>query len=235
MGIATRLADLAGAAMLTTTEVVDVERLDEMFLLVTVASPAFGSANWTPGSKVQIRPRRGTLAFRTYTPINWDPEQSRMSLLAYTHGDGPGAGWFRNVTPGMPLELFGPRRSLAPPSADEQVVFVGDETSIALACALSTTGASIAHVVETRHPDLLLGVLDRVGLSADIVATDPDRAALLDHVRRLAAGTPGPYRLVVTGDAATVHAVRRDARGWTVPPHAVTGKAYWAAGRTGLD
>lgn len=49
------------------------------------------------------------------------------------------------------------------------------------------------------------------------------------------AGTAGPYRLIVTGDAATVHAVRRDARNWAARPESATGKAYWAVGRTGLD
>jgi ferric-chelate reductase (NADPH) len=44
-----------------------------------------------------------------------------------------------------------------------------------------------------------------------------------------------PYTLVVTGDAATVHALRRDIRGWPRRPAQLTGKAYWAEGRTGLD
>ena len=35
-------------------------------------------------------------------------------------------------------------------------------------------------------------------------------------------------------DAATVHAVRRKARGWAARSESVTGKAYWAVGRTGL-
>ncbi len=237
MGIATRLADLAGAAVLTTTDVVDVERIGEPFLLVTLESPAFGTSTGQPGSKVQIRPRRGSLSLRTYTPLLWDAHRSRMSLLAYTHGDGPAAQWFRTVKPGERLELLGPRRSVSPPLPGERVVSVGDETSIALAAALGATGASVVNVVETRHPDLLPAVLDRLGLAADLVTTEegPDRAALLDHLRPLATGTPPPYRLIVTGDAATVHAVRRDARGWTSPPDAVTGKAYWAKGRTGLD
>lgn len=44
----------------------------------------------------------------------------------------------------------------------------------------------------------------------------------------------------MTGDAATMHAVRRDARNWAARnwaarPESVTGKAYLAVGRTGLD
>jgi ferric-chelate reductase (NADPH) len=40
---------------------------------------------------------------------------------------------------------------------------------------------------------------------------------------------------VVTGNAATVHAIRRDSRDWPRRPGEIKGKAYWAEGRAGLD
>jgi ferric-chelate reductase (NADPH) len=47
--------------------------------------------------------------------------------------------------------------------------------------------------------------------------------------------TADVFDLVVTGDAGTVHNLRRDSRGWPYGPRRVIGKAYWAPGRTGLD
>ncbi|MFD9697452.1 siderophore-interacting protein, partial [Lentzea sp. NPDC059081] len=214
MGIGTRLADLAGAAVLTAAEVVAVDRIDERFVLVELHSPAFGSATWAAGAKLQIRPRRGTLAMRTYTPVDWDTGQSRTRLLAYTHGDGPAADWFRAVEPGTTAELMGPRRSISPPANGERVVLVGDETSIALAVALQGTGARIATVFEAQRPDLVPAVLDHVGLKTDSVevvasAGGQDRTALLDRVRAAVAGVAGPCHFGVEGEAATMSTAPR--------------------------
>ena len=68
-----------------------------------------------------------------------------------------------------------------------------------------------------------------------VVARTPDRSELLEHARRSAEGTADVFDLVVTGDAGTVHSLRRDSRGWPHGPRRVVGKAYWAPGRTGLD
>lgn len=108
MGITARLADLAGAAMFTGAEVAEVQRLEDLFHLVTLESPGFASATPAPGSKVQIRTAPGSLTMRTYTPMNWDAERSRISLLAYAHSSGPGAEWFRDVDAADSLQLFGP-------------------------------------------------------------------------------------------------------------------------------
>jgi hypothetical protein len=50
-----------------------------------------------------------------------------------------------------------------------------------------------------------------------------------------AAAAPGAFDLVLSGDAATVHAVRRAARHWPSRPATTRARAYWAEGRTGLD
>jgi hypothetical protein len=115
------------------------------------------------------------------------------------------------------------------------VLFIGDESSVALACALHTIADDVAFVFEARDPAGLTGVLAQLGIADQVavVAKSADRADLLREARHGA--VPAPYTLLVTGDAATVHAVRRDSRGWEHSPRRVTGKAYWAEGRTGLD
>ncbi len=95
--------------------------------------------------------------------------------------------------------------------------------------------SDVSHVFEARDPSALSGVLDRSGdhRRVAVVAKDPGRVELLRQARD--AAPQAPYTLIVTGDAATVHAVRRDSRGWPQTPAWVKGKAYWAEGRTGLD
>ncbi|MEA5367322.1 siderophore-interacting protein [Amycolatopsis sp., V23-08] len=226
-----RLADLAGSAWLDTARVTEVARLPGDFVRVELAADSFRKATWVPGAKLQFRPRRGTLSLRTYTPVSWDAERGVTELLGFTHGDGPAAQWLRQVAAGDACEVFGPRKSIDLRDPAGPVTFVGDESSVALACALRTVTAEVSHVFEARDPAGLTEVLAGLGLDAQVVEKTDDRAELL----RLARAAAGPATLVVTGDAATVHTVRRDSRTWPQPPREVKGKAYWAAGRTGLD
>lgn len=235
MGLATRLADLAGDALLSVSEVEHVERIAPDLVRVGLRSEAFRGARWTPGAKIQMRPRRGALQLRTYTPVRWDADDGRTELVAFTHGDGPASAWFDRVRPDDPCELLGPRRSIDLPALTGPVVAVGDESSVALACALRTVHPDAVTVFEAADPDALSAALPGLGLgTAVVVRRTADRAALIENARAAVAGTPGGD-LLVTGDAATLHTLRRTARQWEVPPRRVTGRAYWAAGRAGLD
>ncbi|GIF23826.1 NADPH-dependent ferric siderophore reductase [Actinoplanes tereljensis] len=221
--------------MFDTADVTGCDRLSPQFVRLELSAEAFRKTTWVPGAKLQFRPRRGSLSMRTYTPMSWDAGRGVTSLLAYTHGTGPGAQWFERVTQGQTCEVFGPRRSIDLREATGPVLFLGDESSVALACALHTIADDAAYVFEASDPAGLTDVLAQLGIAerVTVVAKSADRADLLGQARRDAA--PTPYTLVVTGDAATVHAVRRDSRGWERSPRRVIGKGYWAEGRTGLD
>ncbi|MBC8991460.1 siderophore-interacting protein [Micromonospora chalcea] len=236
MGITSRLKDLAESALLTQAEVTTVDTVGEDFVRISLQSADLQSVRWTAGSKVQVRLPGEAWTMRTYTPLYWDVTAGRTDLLAYRHGHGPASTWFGQVKPGDHVRFMGPRRSIEAPAAGERILFVGDESSVALACAFATTGADTAHLLQAAQPAALaatLALLDP-GLDADICRTG-DPAALLDNLRALATAMRDPYRLVVTGDAATVHTVRREVRSWATQPAKITGKAYWAAGRSGLD
>ncbi|GGN65282.1 hypothetical protein GCM10010112_26460 [Actinoplanes lobatus] len=236
MGIATRLKDMAEAALLTEAEITEINPEGQDFVRMSLHSPALRSVRWTAGTKVQLRLPGDGWTMRTYTPLFWDAEDGRTELLAYRHGHGPASTWSGQVESGDSVRFMGPRRSIDAPATGEPVLFVGDESSVALACAFATTGATVTHLFEAAHPAALTGTLAGLSpaLDADVCGND-DPAALLDRLRGLAAAMPRPYRLIVTGDAATVHAVRREVRTWSTPPARITGKAYWAAGRAGLD
>jgi NADPH-dependent ferric siderophore reductase len=221
--------------MLDTANVTGYERLSPEFVRLELSAEAFRKPTWVPGAKLQFRPRRGSLSLRTYTPVRWDSGRGATELIAYTHGTGPAAQWFEQVTEGQTCEVFGPRRSIDLREATGPVLFIGDESSLALGCALRTIADDVAYVFEARDPGGLTGVLGQLGIAerVTVVAKSADRADLLREARHVA--VPTPYTLLVTGDAATVHAVRRDSRGWEQSPRRVMGKAYWAEGRTGLD
>jgi ferric-chelate reductase (NADPH) len=234
-GLAERLADLASGALMDEARVVGCSRLSREFVRVELSAEAFRKATWVPGAKLQIRPRRGSLGLRTYTPVSWDADRGVTELLAYTHGTGPAAHWFDSVTEGLTCQVFGPRRSINLGEATGPVLFIGDESSVALACALRTVTEDVSYVFEARDPGGLTDVLAQLGFAGRIAVTakSTDRTDLLAQARHGA--VQAPFVLIVTGDAATVHAVRRDSRGWERKPRLLRGKAYWAEGRAGLD
>jgi ferric-chelate reductase (NADPH) len=230
------LADLASSALLRTTRVADVTHPTPDFVRVTLQADAFRGTAWTPGAKLQLRPRRGTFLFRTYTPIRWDAQLGITELIAFTHADGPAADWFRAVAVDDVCEVFGPRRSIDLPKLAGRVVFVGDESSVGLACALQSIGLQVDYCFEAAEPDSLRNTLSDLGFqSVSVVPKAPERDDLLESARSSAEAGAGAYTLLVTGKAGTVHALRRASRHWATAPRRVEGKAYWAPGRTGLD
>ncbi|MFI9640510.1 siderophore-interacting protein [Micromonospora sp. NPDC051925] len=230
-----RLADLASGALLGTAQITGVSRLSAGFVRVKLTAEAFQKAAWAPGVKLQLRPQRGRMALRTYTPVDWDATRGAVDLIGFTHAGGPGAEWFRRAAVGDACQVFGPRRSIALRDLAGAVLFVGDESSVALACALQSVTSNASYVFEARDPAGLSQLLAGLGIAerVAVVTKAADRTDLLRQAREVAA--VGPCALVVTGDAATVHAVRRDSRNWAPAPVQVKGKAYWAEGRAGLD
>jgi len=186
--------------------------------------------------KLQLRAQRGGFQLRTYTPVSWDNDTASTQVIGWNADHGPGGRWFGEVAVGDVCEVFGPRRSLPLGDLADDAVFVGDETSIGLASAFHALRPHAFHVFESVDPAALTAALDALGLPAAqrvVVAKDDDRGALLGHLRDHAADIKDPFDIVVTGDVATVRAVRRSAR--ELSARKVHGKAYWAKGRAGLD
>ncbi len=238
--ITARLADLVGDLVLTSAKVAAVEQIAPGFVRVQLDSPSFRGVEWLPGAKLQLRLQRGALSMRTYTPVTWDAERGVTDVVALTHDHGPGGRWFGRVAVGDSCEVFGPRRSLDLDDLPAGAVFVGDETSAGLAHAMHAIHPAARYVFEADDVAVLTTVLATLGLPGDrcaIVDKDPGRVALLAHAAEAAEAAPvdEPFDVIVSGDAATVHAVRRAARSWPRRPRKVRGKAYWAAGRSGLD
>lgn len=236
--IVSRLADLLSDVMMSSAGVTRVEALSTEVIKVELKCEAFRNVNWTPGAKLQFRPTRGAFQYRTYTPILWDSEEGRTAMIGYVHGHGPAADWFRHVSVGDVCEVTGPRGSIDLSEINGEAVFVGDESSLGLASALQTRGAQAHYLFEATTPLALAPVLGGLGLPPQrctVVTKESDRKTLLQAASDAAQSCTGAFDLIVSGDAATVHNVRRAARDWPVKPRKVRGKAYWAPGRTGLE
>lgn len=234
---------VVGKALFRAGTVVQVEEVTPSFLRVAVQGEALQGVHWTPGDKVQVDV--GGLELRTYTPLAWDPVRGRTELLVYLHTPHTPAGrWAQGLAEGLPLRLFGPRRSLDVGGAPGGVVLLGDETSFGLARALTP-----ASVVGGQPPQLVFevastsearAVLERLGLmGARLVQRKSGGAhlgALEQALREAATALPGAT-LALSGRAGTLQQLRARLR--TVPlaspPSAMKSKPYWADGKAGLD
>ena len=137
-----RKSRLEGAFSKLFTKTATVTELRDIapgFRLLTLEGQALRKAAWTPGQKVQLM--LGGWVQRTYTPLSWDAATGRTQLLAYAHGDGPGAEWTRTLAQGDTCAIFGPRGSLDLTSLERPALLFGDETSFGLAHALRFTPA----------------------------------------------------------------------------------------------
>ncbi|BBY65033.1 siderophore-interacting protein [Mycolicibacterium helvum] len=236
--ITARLSDLAADVLFTSVQINAVTELAPKYLKVTLGCEAFARAKWTPGDKLQLRPRRGSLAMRTYTPINWNTDEGSTDVIAYRHGDGPAVDWFNNAEAGAGAEIFGPSRSLDLGDTVARTIFVGDETSIGLAYALNHLDTEATYLYEATDPDALSAVLTALENieNTEVFAKAEDRGQLLEAIVQAAEGcSSSSLDLIVTGDAATVNAVRRSLKRRPDLTPRIKARAYWAHGRTGLS
>jgi NADPH-dependent ferric siderophore reductase len=213
---------VAGRFLFRHGAVTRVTPLGQRYRRIDVTGAELAGASFVPGDKVQVY--FAGVGMRTYTPVTWSAEGATW-FVGFAHGDTPGATWVRTVKQGDEVALFGPRRSLDVSALTQPLVVVGDETSLAVACALSRTHAVTA-VLEAGDVE----ELREVGAALELRGlTVVPRGALEPAVRaQLAAGAVP----VFTGRAASIQALKR-----SLGDLARTGKtkAYWADGKRGLD
>jgi ferric-chelate reductase (NADPH) len=216
--------------------VVAVEALSPHFRLVDLAGDALKGVAWSPGQKLQIM-LNGLRTARTYTPMCWDEREGRTRLLAWSHGEGPGSQWAETVTQGDPCQFFGPRRSLDVSGLAGPLVLFGDETSFALAAALSQTRDHALHLLfEVSDIQECEPVLQALGLGHAVLvertADDGHLSSLDDRLRHVAHGNAG---VVLTGRAPAIQSMRRTLKVVGIGSSRIRTKAYWAPGNVGLD
>lgn len=209
---------------------------------IELTGDALRRAAWQAGDEVQIRADPDGFAVRTYAPMSWDRGRGATRLLAYAHGDGPGATWVRTVRVGETGQLVGPRRSVVLADLGERpVLFAGDETSFAtvaawrnerpgrepLAVVLEVTdaGESRTTLERIRVPGAWLIERDGTGRHLEELSE-----AIIDGLR-----THPDAALCLTGLAQTIASVRHHLRRAGLGNRPTRVKPYWDLHRGGLD
>lgn len=173
---------------------------------------------------------------RTFTPFAFDGAAGRLSLLAFLHGEGPGARWARAARGGDLVHVFGPRGSLPLGVLPAPVVLVGDETSLGVGRALQELGSAHSVLLEASDVGATKAAAEAIGLSdVTVFGQSPSNTHIEALWTAIKAKTPTRTALVLTGNAQTIKSLRALARRDGVSYRAQKNKAYWAPGKRGLD
>lgn len=217
-----RIARMVSGLLLDRAVVLDSQSIGEyQRLLLQCELPSLRA-----GMKVQFLLPSDDM--RTYTPI---PAPGGMLLLACRGVAGPGANWMSNAKAGDELRFLGPQRSLA--FEDGRALVIGDETSVAVAAALSTERPGMVHaIIQAASGANTLQAAASVGLSSIEVVQRDDAAATADaamaYLRRFQ-----DARTALTGCSELVVGVRDSLRERGVRD--VKTKTHWIPGRSGID
>jgi len=216
-----------------------IEEVNPRFRLITLSGDALKKAEWTPGDKVQIQ--LSGWVQRTYTPMEWNPEEGRTRILVYLHADGPGTQWARSVRVGDPCTIFGPRKSIDLTQLRRPAIFFGDETTFGLAAALrSTTKKSeeMEFLFEVSTPSESLQALEGLGLTNTHHCVRADGEGHFPELERRTLerlDAHHPAQFVLAGRSIAIQKLRQvlKQRGWSSSQFHT--RAYWAPGMKGLD
>jgi ferric-chelate reductase (NADPH) len=225
-----------GRFMFHDASVVGIRELSPRFRRVELEGAALRNLAWEAGDKVQVfLPETG---MRTYTPLAWDARKGTTAFLIYLHGDAPGAAWGRMLREGTRVQFFGPRRSLPLQEPSTPIVFFGDETSFGVAHALKQAQAQkdLTCIFEVTRRAECAEPLREFGFEGSDVERSAGDAHLAEIHERLKGVLQArkEARVVMTGKAQSIQALRAKLRAeGLTPPLQV--KAYWSAGKTGLD
>ncbi|WP_166454952.1 siderophore-interacting protein [Duganella aquatilis] len=171
---------------------------------------------------------------RTYPPIDWDAANGRTRILVYLHGDAPGTRWARALRAGDRCVVFGPRKSVRL-DAPSGVILFGDETSLGLAAALASQAPLHLLLEVSADADAALGQLGlRDAQCCGRNASDTHLIALEGRLSALLQAHPAAD-IVLSGRAGAIQPMARLLRQHGVAAAQRQSKAYWAAGKTGLD
>ncbi|PYE19835.1 NADPH-dependent ferric siderophore reductase [Paraburkholderia silvatlantica] len=219
--------------------VLGIEDIGSDFRLITLGGDALKNVQWTRGDKLQIQ--LGGWVQRTYTPMEWDAENGRTRILAYMHGDAPGANWARALRKGDDCMVFGPRKSidLTQLSFSDAVLF-GDETSLGLAAArVNVTQSEKTHLFfEVSSLAESKAVLAQLGLGESIVheraGNDAQQLVLEEKMRAVLQAKPDA-RVVLSGKASSIQHMRQLLKRLNIGSNRFQTKAHWTPGKKGLD
>lgn len=220
------LKKILGPIFIDESKILTNEKLSPHFHLLTIKGSELKKVEWTPGEKVKLS--IGSDDSRSYTPLSWDSKNGVMQTLIYTHDQGPGAIWARDVKPNAVVSVKGPKTSVVLDETVKNILFFGDETTFGLAHALKKNmeHLNFNFFFETNHLDESHEILKKLELADSKLAgvNQFDMFAKIMYEKFLVISE---LRIIISGKQQSIVTLREKLHALGVPPEVISKKVYW--------
>ncbi|MFD2556844.1 FAD-binding oxidoreductase [Sphingobacterium tabacisoli] len=215
------------------TEVVRTEYLSPSVKLIKLTG-LFDELHVPVGAFFDIR--ISDTEARRYTISSINRENSTLDLIVYLHGQGPGSKYMDGLQRGDEIYLNKPRTDQKYHNhLVENLVFFGDETSLALAISFLPVvrehGQQIQFIFEldeeNRNVPQVLGINHSLVFPKGEIFRDPESIAAIDVLKY----ETWKY-FVLTGNVKSVQAFRKAVK--MHMPSKVKAHGFWLEGKNGL-
>jgi NAD(P)H-flavin reductase len=194
--------------------------------------------NWHCHAGYATAVRVNDTEYRNYTPAFNDIENGIVELIIHLHGVAPGSRYIDALMPGDELRLVPPRGKKLYNETVKQYFLFGDETTLALACAMQEKLKSKEHQfhfyfeldVENNNIPRILGLDNYSVFSKNNTFV---HAGLVHELPLFQTAGWNAGNFILTGNATSVQTIRRVLKQLQVSG-SIMAQAYWAAGKTGL-
>lgn len=243
-----RMLDLVGRpggplaeAALWHLEVIETLPLTPNMHRLVLTGPELADLRYKAGQDLMLRLQLAgdRIVNRRYTIRSFDQQRPAVTLDVSLHGAGPGTDWVRAAKVGSHIDAIGPRGKITLRAGADWHMFIGDETGLPGALAMTETlppGFKAIGIFE-------IDTLEDQQLSSNVKDGDLD----VKWLHRLGNSVPGDadlfldalsVTLLPTGNghvyvAAEAHVSRLVARALTergLEADQISAKAYWRRG-----
>lgn len=228
--------------------VTDTFDVGDDMVLVT-ATPRNPELVWTPGQAVAVvvDPDGASMRdrWRHYTVRGHDPERGTMDFLLTRHDSStPGGRWIESIEVGSTFTFMGPGGHPVFRPGAEHYFLVGDRTSLASMVAMLDAMSANSPTGQDTSPDVEVLVATPDPDAAILPTIDPWKtrwigATAVEEIReRTVAALPLTFpsgtQAYVTGEMATIRAVRDVLIDRGVAKRSIGSNAHWTPGRRGM-
>ena len=120
---------------LHTVTVTDVKDISARLRQVRFSGSSMRELKWIPGQKIKLK---AGSKMKSYTPAHYNSNEGWMDIIFHLHGNGEASHWAENVSVGGMTTFIGPFHSMPfIEGKPDWFLFLGDETTLGLALALS--------------------------------------------------------------------------------------------------
>jgi NADPH-dependent ferric siderophore reductase len=222
-------------------EVIDTGRLSPAMQRIVLTAPGLEGLRYEAGQDLMFRVPRadGKVTNRRYTIRSFNVTLPAVTVDVSLHGAGPGTDWIRAAKVGDHIDAIGPRGKITPNHEADWHLFIGDETGLPGALAMTEALPPTSTVLtlfeidtsdDKQEPESREGQQIQLRWVHRSGQTRPGDESLLQDALAEIALPVGVGHVYVAAEAGVVRSLQRDLAERGLGQEQISAKAYWRRG-----